>query len=79
MDANVIVVDWSEGCSGLYLTSVYNVPKAGKLMASFVNWLVELGTPLSNFHLLGHSLGAHVVGIAGRNIESGKIPYISGK
>lgn len=28
--------------------------------------------------MLGHSLGAHVVGIAGKHVQSGKVPKIIG-
>lgn len=38
----------------------------------------EGGLKLETLHLIGHSLGAHIVGIAGKNVKSGKIPRITG-
>lgn len=45
-----------------------------------IDYLVEKrGAKMSNFHLIGHSLGAHTVGYAGQFTRSGKIPRISGR
>lgn len=46
----------------------------------FIDFLVEnTGTSFGNFHLMGHSLGAHVVGGAGAAVTLGRIPRITGK
>lgn len=36
------------------------------------------GARIEDFHLIGFSLGAHVVGIAGQNVKSGRIQKITG-
>lgn len=75
---NVIVVDWGRAAGGLYSTGVSNVPIVGQLVASLVDWLIEEGTPVSSFHLMGHSLGGHVAAIAARLVKGGKIPVVTG-
>ncbi|XP_077295976.1 endothelial lipase-like [Arctopsyche grandis] len=77
-DQNVIVVDWGKGAFTLYSTAARNVIKVGALVGKLVDWLIENGTPINNVHLIGHSLGSHCVGIAGRSVKKGKVPYITG-
>jgi hypothetical protein len=45
---------------------------------AFIDFLVGNGTPLSKFHLIGHSAGTHFAGGAGAEVTSGKIPRITG-
>ncbi|XP_041975190.1 pancreatic triacylglycerol lipase-like [Aricia agestis] len=78
MDANVIVVDWSRVASGLYTTSVRGVPDVGRHLGAFLIWLLgSFGGNWHNVHLIGFSLGAHVVGNAGRTCN-GRIARITG-
>ncbi|CAK1544569.1 unnamed protein product [Leptosia nina] len=68
-DFNVIVVDWGRAASGFYTTSVRAVPSVGQHLGHFLNWLIgNFGGNWSNVHLIGFSLGAHVVGNAGRTV-----------
>ncbi|XP_077295231.1 endothelial lipase-like [Arctopsyche grandis] len=76
-DLNVIIVDWSKGANTFYTSSVKNVVAAGEYVAKLVDWLVTNDTPIKAFHLIGYSLGAHVMGIAGRSVKNGPIPYIT--
>ena len=47
--------------------------------SQFVDFLVaNTGAPFSSIHLMGHSLGAHVVGGAGAAVTLGRIPRITG-
>lgn len=67
---NVIGVDWSAANSLNYATSRGRVEDAGIQVASFIDWL-HLNNFITNFNqviLAGHSLGAHVAGIAGRDL-----------
>ncbi|XP_063827794.1 pancreatic lipase-related protein 2-like [Ostrinia nubilalis] len=67
VDCNVIVVDWNHAASGNYLRAVAGVPSVGEYIGDFLVWLVDTGlSDWSQFHLIGYSLGAHVVGNAGR-------------
>ncbi|XP_041975073.1 pancreatic triacylglycerol lipase-like [Aricia agestis] len=68
-DCNVIVVDWSGAASGLYTTSVMAVPGIGQFLGNFMQWVLNtVGGNWSQVHLVGHSLGAHIVGNAGRQV-----------
>lgn len=78
LDVNVIVFDWGKGASGLYPAATLNVADAGHFLASVVDWLVDEGLSISNVHLMGHSLGAHVAGTAARSIQRGRVPYLTG-
>ncbi|CAD7079344.1 unnamed protein product [Hermetia illucens] len=70
-DFNVIVVDWGAGAGSLnYVTAKNNVPDAGKKVAAFINFLNAHGASSNNIYLIGHSLGAHVSGFAGKNANS---------
>ncbi|CAH2987826.1 unnamed protein product [Chilo suppressalis] len=78
-DVNVIVVDWSAGGGTInYATAVANTVPSGESVARFINWLNRVtGTTPEMFHLVGFSLGAHQVGVVGRNV-GGAITYITG-
>ncbi|XP_037298371.1 lipase member H-like [Manduca sexta] len=76
-DVNVIMTDWSVGAAGNYLPALLNCIRSGESVAKYLQWLVEeSGGDLSRFHLVGHSLGGHQVGIIGRNL-GGVVPYIT--
>lgn len=67
MDANVIVVDWGGLANSNYISAAYGVPSVGEYLGNFLVWLVKTtGGDWNNVHLVGFSLGAHVVGTAGR-------------
>lgn len=49
-------------------------------MARTMDWIIgQTGTNIGNFHLVGFSLGAHMAGVAARNVRSGRIPYLTGE
>ena len=78
-DVNVCSVDWRDGaCStGLSLTdlvayesAVKNVPTVGNYLAKFTVKLVkEYRAIVPQIKVIGHSLGAHVAGFAGKYIQ----------
>ncbi|KAL8202952.1 UNVERIFIED_CONTAM: hypothetical protein K2H54_032679 [Gekko kuhli] len=77
-NSNVIVVDWIDRASQHYSISASNTELVGKDLAKFVNWIEEqFAYSMSNVHLLGYSLGAHVAGIAGK-LANKKISRITG-
>ncbi|BES94458.1 Lipase [Nesidiocoris tenuis] len=75
-DVNVIGLDWSHFTKSLLYTWVVSeVPNVGQFVGEMANYLVSLGLSTSNVHLVGHSLGAHVSGFAGKRMqESGFVP-----
>jgi predicted alpha/beta-fold hydrolase len=77
-DCNVIFVDWHVAASALYVTAVSYVPLVGESIGNFMDWLVNNGyADYDKIHLLGYSLGAHVVGNAGR-ATGGKPTRVTG-
>lgn len=69
-DVNVIVLDWSWLSLKNYPTAVFGVPSAGRSLANFLTFLnIQTGAISSDLHLIGFSLGAHLVGIAGRSLN----------
>lgn len=66
-DVNVIIVDWSGGNKEPYGQAVANSALVGPMLALQISLLQRLksATP-QKFHLLCHSLGAHVCGYAGK-------------
>lgn len=69
-DYNVIGVDWSKGNGPLYTQATANTQVVGAEIARFVNRMVlRHGSKASDFHIIGHSLGSHVAGYAGKRIE----------
>ncbi|KAJ8736506.1 hypothetical protein PYW08_007162 [Mythimna loreyi] len=66
-DVNVIVVDWRALANSNYITAANGVPGVGQFLGNFLVWLIgTAGGNWNNVHLIGFSLGAHVVGNAGR-------------
>lgn len=47
-------------------------------MANFIDYLCANGMKIKDLIVVGHSLGAHAAGIAGKNVHCGKIPIIVG-
>ena len=90
--ANIIIVDWSALgtpntgtllAPAFYDLAVNNVPIVGRTVAEFLVFLMEqkaLRSP-KDIHLVGHSLGAHVSGMAGtyfQNLTGQLVARISG-
>ncbi|CAG9796747.1 unnamed protein product [Diatraea saccharalis] len=71
-DCNVIVVDWRALANSAYSTAVNGVPSVGQFLGNFLVWLINnAGGNWNNVHLIGFSLGAHIVGVAGRTAGGG--------
>lgn len=68
-DVNVIAIDWSGPADLLYWESVDAVQQVAKVNAKLIQELHEnLGVDLGNVHLIGHSLGAHIMGFTGQEV-----------
>ncbi|XP_026183607.1 lipase member H [Mastacembelus armatus] len=69
-DMNVILVDWNHGAANLnYLKSVENTKKAAANLTAFIKNMEEHGASLSSIHMIGVSLGAHISGFVGTNLN----------
>ncbi|KAG7485558.1 lipase member H-like [Solea senegalensis] len=76
-DVNVIVVDWNHGAANVnYLKVVENTKKAGANITAFIEKMQEHGGSPSSIHMIGVSLGAHISGFVGANLN-GSIGRIS--
>jgi hypothetical protein len=83
-DHNILVFNWSSIDAGNYfLDAVPNAVKAGQLLGQVIVDMAQQGFNISKFHLIGHSLGSHIFGYAGRaaiTISHGTvtIPWMTG-
>ncbi|KAG8288189.1 hypothetical protein J6590_020952 [Homalodisca vitripennis] len=79
-DVNVLAVDWGALAEGpWYVEAVQHTQPVGQLVGQLVDWLViSSGAALKDFHLVGHSLGAHVAAFASNSVSSGIIQRITG-
>ncbi|XP_008825559.1 pancreatic lipase-related protein 2 [Nannospalax galili] len=75
---NCICVDWRQGSRTTYTQATYNTRVVGAEIAFLIQVLsTELEYSPEDVHLIGHSLGAHVAGEAGRRLE-GHLGRITG-
>ena len=77
-DVNVIVLDWSALANRSYSTAKGGTAEVGRGLGQFVIWLNSLGMAYNRVHLVGFSLGGHLVGNAGRETGS-RVHRITGK
>ncbi|XP_058797698.1 pancreatic triacylglycerol lipase-like isoform X2 [Phymastichus coffea] len=76
-DYNVIVVDWANVAKLPYLEAAGLIKAVGAHIAKMIDILASQGSSLSDMSLVGHSLGAHVMGLAGYQ-ASNKIGHVVG-
>lgn len=72
---NVLAVDWGTLCpKPFYLSARSRVAAVGGRVADLLGLLVDADLArLADVHLVGHSLGAHVAGVAGRRHKVARI------
>lgn len=78
---NIISVDWSSFANDVnYPEPAILTASIGYAIAKFLDRLVKITSiNASDIHLIGHSLGAHVLGICGSYFKNGKIGRITGE
>ncbi|KAK0160679.1 hypothetical protein PV328_008064 [Microctonus aethiopoides] len=76
-DCNIFAVDWNRLAAGpCYPIAVYNAPHVGRCLAQLIRRVLDSGA--EDLHAIGFSLGAHVPGLAARELLPYKIPRITG-
>ncbi|GJQ85482.1 hypothetical protein Trydic_g23072, partial [Trypoxylus dichotomus] len=80
---NVITVSWGKHAKNLfYPSSVKAVRQVGQHVGDMIMEISsKYGIAIENFHLIGHSLGAHISGFAGKtiiNCKNVKVGRITG-
>lgn len=80
IDCNVFCIDWSEAAkSPDYLSVLPNVSIVGRMISNFIDRLIKIFKASPNYiHCIGHSLGAHVCGFAGKGQKNNKLAEITG-
>ncbi|RZF45329.1 hypothetical protein LSTR_LSTR010416 [Laodelphax striatellus] len=78
-DYNIFLVDWSElAATPWYNRAMQNTEQVARQAATLIDHLARsTGSETSTFHLIGFSLGAHVAGMIGQFVKSGKIKRIT--
>lgn len=80
-DYNVFTVEWSHYANWTnYFAAAANTRLVGEHSANLVALLANNGG-IGNLHVVGHSLGAHVAGFLGAEVQAlgyGKVPRITG-
>jgi len=68
-DVNVISVDWTSGAGLPYLRALTNTQVVGAEISNLITFLTsKTNLTLSDIHLIGHDLGAHVASYAGHRL-----------
>ncbi|KAH8417469.1 hypothetical protein KR222_000502, partial [Zaprionus bogoriensis] len=78
---NIIVVDWAASRTENYVSAAKAVGSAGAKVGEMIDHLHrKFGMPLHDLEIIGHSLGAHVAGFAGKRVaeEGDKLHAIIG-
>jgi pancreatic triacylglycerol lipase len=77
-DYNVVVVDWGAGAqTSNYIAARNRVGAVGNVVARMIDFLDAAGlTSFDKVNIVGHSLGGHVAGFAGKGVTRGRINAI---
>ncbi|XP_055845030.1 phospholipase A1 VesT1.02-like [Episyrphus balteatus] len=77
---NVISVDWSDKADHYnYISATVAIPEIGQRVAHLIEFLRDEGNVKNeDLIVIGHSLGAHVAGFAGKLVEGEQIHTIIG-
>lgn len=69
-DANIMITDWSRGAMRVsYHQAVSNTRVVARLIARVLEYLMNThGLRLTDVHLIGHSLGAHISAYIGKSL-----------
>nr|CAH7744394.1 unnamed protein product [Callosobruchus chinensis] len=65
-DCNVIQVDWNRIARSAYISAAVGTKAVGQLIADFIK---RSNLDPARIHIIGHSLGAHIAGFAGKALK----------
>uniref|UniRef100_A0A182Y8X3 Lipase domain-containing protein n=1 Tax=Anopheles stephensi TaxID=30069 RepID=A0A182Y8X3_ANOST len=79
-DLNIISIDWSDTAGLLdYILLRLRLDQVAASLANFVDFLHNTtDLDMSQVHLIGHSLGAHLAGLSGKRVTTGRVGAIVG-
>ncbi|XP_046751141.1 pancreatic triacylglycerol lipase-like [Diprion similis] len=69
-DYNIIVVDWSTHAGSNYVTARTKIVAIGEYVGLMIDFLEAMGSSVEDMIIVGHSLGAHISGMAGRSASN---------
>ncbi|CAH1407496.1 unnamed protein product [Nezara viridula] len=70
VDANAFILDWGDGATITnYLQVASNTRIVGASCARFLRHLISKGLEPKKIHLMGHSLGSHIMSYCAKNIS----------
>lgn len=77
---NFIAVNWEAGSNTInYISARRRVNNVGPHVSRFIEFLQSFGqVDLEDIIVIGHSLGAHIAGLAGKHLTTGQLPKIFG-
>ncbi|XP_046639785.1 lipase member H-like isoform X2 [Daphnia pulicaria] len=76
-NCNFIAVDWESFAATDYFSSAAKIRPIGVFTGDFLNFLIKQGLNVSQLHIIGFSLGAHIAGKAGFRVNV-PVPRITG-
>jgi len=74
---NIVLLDWGKYAEDIYPFSFAKGEKVGVLFARSLQLLKDAGLDTENIYIVGHSLGSHIAGFAGK-CNNFTIPRITG-
>ncbi|KAI4462433.1 lipase [Holotrichia oblita] len=76
--ANIFVIDWSIPAGQFYTLAVWAIRPVSQIITNYIDQMIDrFGIAPSDFTLIGHSLGAHLAGSIGANLN-GSVAQIVG-
>jgi hypothetical protein len=72
-----VLLDWGKYAEDIYPFSFAKGEKVGVLFARSLQLLKDAGLDTENIYIVGHSLGSHIAGFAGK-CNNFTIPRITG-
>ncbi|CAO1416485.1 unnamed protein product [Diamesa serratosioi] len=68
-DHNIVIVDWGQYSVGGYFLTIPKLTQISKLVGQHLVELFQSGLNVQKVHCIGHSFGAHMCGIASREVR----------